>query len=293
MANGLVVVTGGSRGIGEQVALASARAGHDVVLGFVSDKNEALAHDVASRVSEIGRAALVIQADLADPAARFSFAAKANVFARERELPWSTLVLNAANGMGQGIEAARAINTVGSIHLAALFMTHTLGQDEKVQRNVVYITSNPSHFWGHPKNVMPDVKYNPVAESKFEAEEGLRSMLVDENDGSRPRILVATSDLVEGTGGERSLGVAYMKLKGTRIANFTADRNAQLGELIGRGVASAEEFGGAIVSLFQNEELPNGHMLYLLPPVLGDYIVPVSELPFGLGADPTMYTFVA
>lgn len=58
------LVTGGGRGIGAAVALALAERGADVALTFERDKDSAA--EVAGRIREMGRRALVVQADSGD-----------------------------------------------------------------------------------------------------------------------------------------------------------------------------------------------------------------------------------
>ncbi|SEF93047.1 3-oxoacyl-[acyl-carrier protein] reductase [Actinacidiphila yanglinensis] len=67
LAGTAALVTGGSRGIGRAVALALAGAGADVALTYRAD--EGAAKDVAERIRGMGRTALAIQADAADPQA--------------------------------------------------------------------------------------------------------------------------------------------------------------------------------------------------------------------------------
>ncbi|MFZ5622881.1 MAG: SDR family NAD(P)-dependent oxidoreductase [Gemmatimonadota bacterium] len=66
LAGKIVVVTGGSSGIGRAIALAAARAGADVVLTWV--RNAAGAESTAAGVRQLGRSAWVTQADVGDEA---------------------------------------------------------------------------------------------------------------------------------------------------------------------------------------------------------------------------------
>ncbi|MEU5701445.1 3-oxoacyl-ACP reductase family protein [Streptomyces aurantiacus] len=67
MANGTVaLVTGGSRGIGAATAVRLAREGADVAFTYVRDKDAA--DDVVGRIRALGRQALALRADSADPA---------------------------------------------------------------------------------------------------------------------------------------------------------------------------------------------------------------------------------
>lgn len=85
----VVLVTGASRGIGAACAVALAKAGHDVAVGYVAD--EAGAHATADLVRVSGRQAAIVQGDIADAAA-----ADAVVSGAEEALgPLFGLVLNA------------------------------------------------------------------------------------------------------------------------------------------------------------------------------------------------------
>lgn len=61
----LILVTGGSRGVGAATARLAAERGYDVAISFVA--NEAAAEAVAADVSSLGRQALAVRADSADP----------------------------------------------------------------------------------------------------------------------------------------------------------------------------------------------------------------------------------
>jgi NAD(P)-dependent dehydrogenase (short-subunit alcohol dehydrogenase family) len=79
--SGVLLVTGGSRGIGAATALLAARRGYDVALSYVSDK--AAADAVAAGVRAEGRRALAVRADVAETAdVRALFAAVDAEFGR-------------------------------------------------------------------------------------------------------------------------------------------------------------------------------------------------------------------
>ena len=63
---GVLLVTGGSRGIGAATAQRAARAGWDVAINYSQDR--AAAEAVAAQVRALGRRALVVAADVADEA---------------------------------------------------------------------------------------------------------------------------------------------------------------------------------------------------------------------------------
>ncbi|ASG24519.1 SDR family oxidoreductase [Nitrospirillum viridazoti] len=77
----LMLITGGSRGIGAATARLAATQGYDVAISFLSD--EAAAQAVAADVEAAGRRALPVRADSADPAQVADlFAAIDQVFGR-------------------------------------------------------------------------------------------------------------------------------------------------------------------------------------------------------------------
>lgn len=62
MKNKVVLITGGSRGIGAATAVQAAAAGWDVLLSFNTD--QAAAEAVVSQITDMGRHAMAIQADM-------------------------------------------------------------------------------------------------------------------------------------------------------------------------------------------------------------------------------------
>jgi len=61
----LILITGGSRGVGAATARLAAARGYDVVISYVANESAALA--VAADVEALGRKALAMRADSADP----------------------------------------------------------------------------------------------------------------------------------------------------------------------------------------------------------------------------------
>lgn len=116
--SGLVLVTGGSRGIGAAVAVGAAKAGYDVCLTYRSDAKAAAA--VVARIEAESCRGLAVQADVAVDAEM------ANVFAQIDQWgrPLSALVNNAGIVDTRGplldmsterIERMMRVNVVGSM----------------------------------------------------------------------------------------------------------------------------------------------------------------------------------
>lgn len=61
----LILITGGSRGVGAATARLAAAQGYDVAISYIN--NEAAALGVVADVQALGRRALAIRADSADP----------------------------------------------------------------------------------------------------------------------------------------------------------------------------------------------------------------------------------
>ncbi|GAA3724551.1 hypothetical protein HDA32_002939 [Spinactinospora alkalitolerans] len=75
LAGKATVITGADSGIGRAVAIAFAREGADVLVGYLDEHDDA--HETARWVEEAGRTAALVPGDLADPAHCRAVAAKA------------------------------------------------------------------------------------------------------------------------------------------------------------------------------------------------------------------------
>lgn len=60
------IVTGGSRGIGKAIALKLANLGADIAVNYYSDNEEAEANEVVNEITQLGRKAIAVQADVSD-----------------------------------------------------------------------------------------------------------------------------------------------------------------------------------------------------------------------------------
>jgi len=112
----LILITGGSRGVGAATARLAAAQGYDVAISYVS--NEAAALAVVADVEAAGRRALAVRADSADPEqiARL-FAAIDQVFGRIDVLV-NNAGINALQSRVEDLDFARmqrifAVNSIG------------------------------------------------------------------------------------------------------------------------------------------------------------------------------------
>ncbi|MBP6760055.1 MAG: SDR family NAD(P)-dependent oxidoreductase, partial [Flavobacterium sp.] len=71
MGNKIALVTGGSRGLGKNMALSLARKGLDVVLTYHSKKAEA--EEVVAEIEKLGQKAVAIQLNVAEVGSFDSF----------------------------------------------------------------------------------------------------------------------------------------------------------------------------------------------------------------------------
>lgn len=123
MATKIGLVTGASRGLGKNTALAMARKGIDVVLTYQS--NQALAQDVVSDIQALGRKAVALQLDVAQVKTFDAFAANVK---QALNTHWQTEKFDyLINNAGTGITAPFAETTeqifddMVNIHLKSTF----------------------------------------------------------------------------------------------------------------------------------------------------------------------------
>lgn len=114
----LILITGGSRGVGAATARLAAAQGYDVALSFIS--NESAARAVRADVESLGRRALAVRADSADPAQVAQlFAAIDDAFGRIDVLVNNAAII-ARQSRIEGLDFARmqrifAVNAIGPI----------------------------------------------------------------------------------------------------------------------------------------------------------------------------------
>jgi NAD(P)-dependent dehydrogenase (short-subunit alcohol dehydrogenase family) len=117
------LITGGSRGLGKNTALAMARQGIDVVLTYQSKK--ALAQETVNEIVALGRKAVALQLDVAKVS---SFDAFTNTLKQALQTEWQTAKFDfLINNAGTGITAPFAETTeqifddMVNIHLKSTF----------------------------------------------------------------------------------------------------------------------------------------------------------------------------
>jgi NAD(P)-dependent dehydrogenase (short-subunit alcohol dehydrogenase family) len=112
----LLLVTGGSRGIGAATALRAARAGWDVAVHFQRD--EAAARAVAGQVRALGRRALTLQADVGD---------EAQVQAMFAALDRETGALHGLVNSAGVVDRASRVDEMSGARLARMFGINVIG----------------------------------------------------------------------------------------------------------------------------------------------------------------------
>ena len=182
----VALVTGSSRGIGADTIRYFAEAGADVVINF---RNKApRAEKLAGEVRALGRRALVVGADLTDPASVTGMfdAVKAEFGGLD------VLVLNASGGMeaNMGEDYALRLNRDAQVNVleTALPLLREGGR-------IVFVTSHQAHFI-RTTPTMPE--YEPVALSKRAGEDALRE-LIPAIETRGVEFVVVSGDMIEGT----------------------------------------------------------------------------------------------
>jgi 3-oxoacyl-[acyl-carrier protein] reductase len=125
------IVTGSSRGIGAQIAIALAERGANVALNYTSESSKAKAEDIASKIKLLGRKTCVIHCDLEDADCGKTIVSQALEGLETKTL--HILVNNAAlSGMGKaedGIDLAyfdrvMRVNTRAPAQMLAATLPH-------------------------------------------------------------------------------------------------------------------------------------------------------------------------
>jgi 3-oxoacyl-[acyl-carrier protein] reductase len=216
----VALVTGASRGIGASVSLLLAERGYDVVVNYHSKRLRA--EDVAARIHDRGRRALVAQADLTDSESVASMIART----REEFKRINLLILNASGGLEKGKPADYAMQLNLNAQLQLVDQSLPL---IPVGGRIVFVTSHMAHFYAG-RGV--EGAYEPVAASKYAGEQALRARS-DELSRRGISLVVVSGDMIEGT--------ITPKLLERMHRGLTQARREQAGSL-----PSIDEFAKAI-----------------------------------------------
>ncbi len=142
------LVTGGSRGLGRDMALRLAEAGHDVVLTYLGSHDRAQA--VARDIRAIGPRAVVLPLDVADPVSYPAFVDALRQALDQLGAPGLDALVNNA---GTGVQAAyadtdaQAFDQMIAIHLRPAFvLTQTLLALLNDGASVVNVSSGLTRF---------------------------------------------------------------------------------------------------------------------------------------------------
>ncbi len=170
----IALVTGGSRGIGRATALRLAEAGADIVLNYVSSRDEA--DRTAERIAEMGRRVAVVRADVSEqPDVQSMMEFVGETFGR-----LDILVSNAASGGFRPLLAATPRNfeaTMNTNVRALLFLVqaaHPLLERARDRAKIVAISSHGSHM------ALP--MYGLIGSSKAALESLVRHMALEFGD---------------------------------------------------------------------------------------------------------------
>lgn len=124
----ITLITGGSRGLGRNAAHALAAAGHDIVLTYHRQADDAAA--AVAHIQQLGRRAHALQLDTADVSTFADFAARLkDVLASWERNQFDALVNNAGTGLHAPIADTTAdqFDALVNIHLKGpYFLTQTL-----------------------------------------------------------------------------------------------------------------------------------------------------------------------
>jgi NAD(P)-dependent dehydrogenase (short-subunit alcohol dehydrogenase family) len=183
------LVTGGSRGIGAETALALADHEYDVALTY---RNKAArAQEVVSAITQLGKEAIALRCDITQAGEVAHLFQQVGQWRAHLDI----LVLNASGGMERDLVAADpdyAMHINRDAQLALVKAALPLLRPGGV---VVFVTSHWAHLYGKMQQLPA---YEPVAKSKHAGEQALRALQSD-LDALGLRLLVVTGDLVEGT----------------------------------------------------------------------------------------------
>lgn len=235
-------VTGGSRGIGAETAIAFAENGWDVGIGATRETKEL--NKTLDRLGSIGVKPLVTMGDITSPKSRSGII--------ENVLAWAggdlrALILNAAGGMEADKDEnyGMLINRDAQVALAEGFSSGMAPNN-----TIVFITSHWGHWYDRglkmPPYEMQGKTYDVVASSKYAGEMALRGMIPDLAKYDS-RLLVVSGGFVPDT---------IVGRLGKRGDPDFAQRQAEVGN-----APDAREMGERIFTAVADPRLSSGELI--------------------------------
>lgn len=231
------LVTGASRGIGASVTRQLGELGADVAINYRSKGPRA--QEVADELVAMGRKALLVQADITDPAdVTATFESIRETWGR-----LDLLVLNASGGLEQDKAAdyAMQLNLTAQVNL----VRGALGLMAPGSR-IVFVTSHLAHFHGTGQGYEG---YDTVAASKRAGEDALREMIPALTEKG-VRLVVVSGDLIEGT--------ITPRLLERQSRGLIEKRRQAVGSL-----PDVEEFAAAIVEAGVSDAYGSGDTVFV------------------------------
>ena len=181
----IALVTGGSRGLGRDMALALARKGSDVILTY--HQNEEMAQQVVSEIEQLGRSAAALLFDSNDPKGIDDLMERVSSILREK---WNTqtfdyLINNAGIGATLPIPQVteEAFDRLVNINFKSVFfLTQKALPMINDHGSVVFISSGTTRFCVSGYAVYSSLKAGLEVFNKYVAKEngsrGIRSNIV-------------------------------------------------------------------------------------------------------------------
>ncbi len=234
----VVLVTGGSRGIGAATALALAERGYDVAITY---RNKAARADkVVAEIIQRGAQAIAVRGDItrqADVTQLFDTV-------KQWRGHLDVLVLNASGGLERDLLAADPNYPMRINRDAQLALVEGALPLMPPGSTIIFVTSHWAHLYGQIEQIS---NYAPIAETKYAGEQALRAQQgLFAQRGIR--LIIVTGDLIEGT--------ITPKLLERKAPGLASQRREQIGSL-----PTAADMGEAIADAATNPRLPSGHTI--------------------------------